>query len=196
MVSLMQSTLRFPPLEASEEDSNPTFNVMIAYEDFETGTQAKQTYDFLVQNLGSECPFANQMWKFDVLSIPKLREMAVKDASAADIVIISCRDSELPPYVRSWLETWTAAEHRSLALVALIERPERPEQGAGLRIDLAEVARRARMEFFSQPEGWFAKKKLEDRLLFHRDMPNMKTFSVLAGAIEREQISTRWGIGE
>ena len=65
----MRHTLTIPPLGSAERDSSPVFNVVIAYEDFETGKQAKKTYDFLAQNLGSDCHFTNQMWKFDVLGI-------------------------------------------------------------------------------------------------------------------------------
>jgi hypothetical protein len=136
------------------------------------------------------------MWKFDVLSIPKLREMAAKDASTADIVIISCRDRELPDYVHNWIESWLAEEHRPLALVALIDRVERAERSGGLRTYLAQLAKLAKMEFFAQPEGWSAKQRLEDQLMFHRDMPNLRTFSALAGAIERENSYARWGINE
>ena len=48
---------------------NPTFNVVMAYEDFDTGKRAMRTYDYLVQHLGDECLFKNQMWKFDVLAV-------------------------------------------------------------------------------------------------------------------------------
>ena len=86
----MQSSLAIAPMKPSDLEANPMFNVVIAYEDFETGKRAKKTYDFLVENLGHDARFSNQMWKFDVLTIPKLREMAAKDATAADIIIISC----------------------------------------------------------------------------------------------------------
>src|SRR5262245_57788797 len=98
----MQNTLTFPPLKSAERESAPTFNVVIAYEDFETGKNAKKTYDFLVEHLGHECEFSNQMWKFDVLALPKLKEMAARDAADADIIIISAHGtSELPPEVKS-----------------------------------------------------------------------------------------------
>jgi hypothetical protein len=198
ILNFMQSTLRFTPLGSSEQESKPIFNVTIAYEDFETGKQAKQTYDFLVQNLGRECEFANQMWKFDVLSIPKLREMAAKDAIAADIVIICCHGRELPEQVRLWFDSWVQEEHHPLALVALIENGAQPsEQSRAVHAYLADAARRAKVEFFAQPEGEStARRKLEDQLLFHRDMPNFKTFSALAGAVERDAGYARWSINE
>ena len=66
----MTRTLHLSPLESPESDLNSTFNVVIAYEDFDTGKHARKTYDFLVENLGQRCEFTNQMWKFEVLSVP------------------------------------------------------------------------------------------------------------------------------
>src|SRR4030095_1912252 len=100
----MQSTLKIPTLRTNELDGDPSFKVVIAYEDFETGKRAKRTYDLLVENLENDCVFSNQMWKFDVLSLPKLREMATHDALTADIIMIACRgDRELPSAVQNWI---------------------------------------------------------------------------------------------
>jgi len=85
-----------------------TLNVVIAYEDLETGKRAKRIHDFLVENLGHDCQFTNQMWKFELLGIPKLREMAAQDAMMADIVIISCHGAELPSDFKAWVELWAA----------------------------------------------------------------------------------------
>src|SRR5207237_823647 len=112
--------------------------------------QAKSTYDFLAENLGGECQFNNQMWKFDVLGIPKLREMAAKDAAAADIIIISCHGiSELPSTVKSWIELWLSEKINAIALVALFDSAHDPfSQIPGIRDYLSGVARRAQIEFF------------------------------------------------
>src|SRR5881296_3929579 len=94
-----------PPFDSSERDGKASFNVVIVYEDFETGKQAKRTVDFLAAQLKNDCSFTNKMWKSDVLNIPKLREMAAKDAAAADIVIISGRGrNPLAPEVKAWIE--------------------------------------------------------------------------------------------
>src|SRR5258706_2790481 len=100
----MQRTLTYPPLPSNLE-ANPNLNVVIAYEDFETGKQGKKTCDVLAENLGDGCKLSSQMWKFDVLGIPKLREMAAKDAAQADIVMISCHGHyDLPIEVKAWIE--------------------------------------------------------------------------------------------
>src|ERR1043166_8014683 len=102
----MQHTAFHSPIGSSDLEAEPVFNVVIAYEDFDTGKHAKETYDFLVSNLGHECRFANQMWKFDVLGIPKLREMTAKDALTADIIIVSCHGThDLSPEVKAWINS-------------------------------------------------------------------------------------------
>src|SRR5262245_17135004 len=98
----MQHTLTSCPSKSSGFGAGPAFNVVIAYEDFETGKQAKRTYDFLVDHLGRDCQFTNSMWKFDVLNIPKLLDIAVKDGLVADIVIISAHGQDLPTHVKTW----------------------------------------------------------------------------------------------
>src|ERR1041384_5188943 len=110
----MQRTLTYPPISSALE-ANSNLNVVIAYEDFETGKRAKKTCDFLAQNLGDDCRLSHQMWKFDVLGIPKLREMAAKDAAQADMVIISCHGSnELPIELKAWIELWLAEKSNAI----------------------------------------------------------------------------------
>jgi len=138
--------------DATPIDSSAELNVMIAYEDFETGKHAKKTYDFLAANLPPDCRLSNQMWKFDVLSIPKLREMAGCDAARADIVLVSSHGGQLPAVVKEWVEMWVHEEPVGLALVALFDCD--PEASEVARQYLSEVARRAGMEFFAQPDQW------------------------------------------
>ncbi len=123
----MQYVLTSRLLGSSDLNASPTFNVVIAYEDFDTGKHARKTYDFLVENLGPQCHFTNQMWKFDVLRIPKLREMAANDAVLADLIIVSSHGGEeLPGPVKAWLESWLAQKGNPIALVALFDCP--PEE--------------------------------------------------------------------
>ena len=68
MLDPMQS-LSFPSFGSSDRDLNSALNVVIAYEDLETGKRAMKTYEYMVQQLGEQCLFANQMWKFDVLAV-------------------------------------------------------------------------------------------------------------------------------
>src|SRR5437868_10502181 len=117
----MQS-LSFPAFGSSDREANPALNVVIAYEDLETGKRAMKTYESMVQQLSNQCLFANQMWKFDVLAVPKLKEIAAKDAAAAEIIIVSAHEgNELPKEVKAWIELWLSYKTGASALVALFD---------------------------------------------------------------------------
>jgi hypothetical protein len=198
MLADMQHTLTLPPSKMSEVESNPVFKVLIAYEDFETGKHAKRTYDFLAENLGHECHLTNQMWKFDVLSIPKLREIAARDAAEADIIMVSSYGLEFPQHVTNWVESWLMEGTSSLALVALFEKPEPAAHSSSpAREYLAGVARRGRMEFFAQPNEWPRSRSGNEvsALNTGSDVAH-RTLSTLAGVVHRDVTSPRWGINE
>lgn len=197
MLLSMQRTLALHPFDSPEEESSSLFNVVIAYEDFETGKNAKETYDFLAQNLDRDCQLTNQMWKFDVLGIPKLREIAVRDASSADIILISCHGDLLPDHVQKWTESWLFHGTHALALVALFDRPEtQPVSRISVREYLAGVAKRGQMEFFSQPGAWPVSDRRTNSMFIHPDSPPaQRSLSSLAQAAHRV-VSPRWGINE
>jgi hypothetical protein len=194
----MRHTLTKPPSTLVEADSGPPFNVLIAYEDFETGKHAKRTYDYLAENLGPECQLTNQMWKFDALSIPKLREIAVRDASLADIIIISSHGETLPEYVNKWIDSWLMQGSEALALVALFDQPESELGVASMKNYLAEIARRAGMEFFAQPDEWPGSERDEapSFVVQRASTANDRTLSTLARVNPRNSPLPRWGINE
>jgi hypothetical protein len=132
------------------------------------------------------------MWKFDVLSIPKLQAIAAKDATAADIGIISCHGEELPEQVRDWIEAWVSAPGGPMALVALLAA------GSGesnhVRAYLEQVARRKQIEFFAQPDQGTSRLAGELGLQMNRGFGD-RAFTILAGAADRD-ITPRWGINE
>lgn len=196
MFAFMRNTFSLPPLRSPGSEANPAFNVVIAYEDFETGQHARKTYDFLVEHLGEEFCLHNQMWKFDVLAMPKLREMAASDAAAADIVMVAVRGSnELPAEVKEWMELWLSQGTRAIAVVALFE--DSGQSIANLVQDyLAEVARRANVEFFSQPGVWPTPARDHDRQAGDSRMREEKAFSLLAGAVQSDPEIRHWGINE
>jgi hypothetical protein len=191
----MHYTAFYPPIGSSDLEPDPIFNVVIAYEDFETGKQAKETYDFLVRNLGHECRFDNQMWKFDVLGIPKLREIAAKDVLMADIIIISCQGThDLSPDVKAWINSWVYHQNNAIALVALFGDADGDTRL--VRDYLAHVAKRAQMEFFAQPHS-LPFKRFDESFASERGINRGETtLSTLAGIIQRDQTFPHWGINE
>jgi len=188
-----------PPFGSTEKDAEPMFNVVIAYEDFETGKQAKRTVDILVEQLKNDCHFTNQMWKFDVLNIPKLREMAAKDASMADIVIISCRArNDLAPEVKAWIELWLAQQNHAIALVALLDSSAGFSTETGdFRRYLSDVAMRGGMEFFAQPNHFPGGSRSLQSIIKEPSGPAMNlAMASVARTFEPEGAFPRWGINE
>ena len=185
----MEKLSSFAP-ESADLEANPSLNVVIAYEDFQTGKNAKKTYDYLVEHVGEDCVFDNQMWKFDVLALPKLREIAVQDALNADIVIISSRGGELPAGVKTWLAGWTTQPDRPMALVALFDCDL--EHSRVTNAYLSAIARQAGVEFFAQP-GAFASAAAAEQLVDDRrfSKAGQRTLSNLAGVLRRDPVVPR-----
>ncbi|HLX70077.1 MAG TPA: hypothetical protein VKV04_10670 [Verrucomicrobiae bacterium] len=178
-------TLSLPALGSSDTEGSNALNVVIAYEDLETGKRAMKTYDYLVEHLGDQCLFTNQMWKFDVLAVPKLRDIAAKDAVAADIIIVAAHEgNELPAEVKAWIQQWLSFNTRASALVGLFgaESVDTP-----VRDYLASIAKRAKIEFFCQPGLWPGKSNK------HESNP---TLAVLASVMQEDHEVLHWGINE
>jgi hypothetical protein len=186
-------TLSFPALGSSDTEGNSTLNVVIAYEDLETGKRAMKTYEYMVEQLGGQCLFANQMWKFDVLAVPKLNEIAAKDAAAADIIFVSAHEGrELPKAVKSWIDLWLSYKTQASALVGLFgaESVNTP-----VRSYLQEVARRAKIAFFCQPGIWPGTADQHEAAV-RAWKQTEKTFPILSGTVRNEPAISHWGINE
>lgn len=170
------------------EPGGADFNVLMAYEDLESGKRAKRTYDFLSSHLGHECRFASQMWKLEVLDIPQLLEAAIQDATMADLILISLRNgSALPASTGRWIDTWSSRPRNALALVALFHgMGENSPNTIEARNYLARAAQRGGLEFFAHPD----------------DAAGGHTFGVnqaapaLVGTLAREMPASHWGINE
>lgn len=198
----MQTALNRFPSDFGSDGKN-TFNVVVVYEDFETGKTAKRTYDYLVGNLGDDCEFSNQMWKFDVLNIPKLAAIAVMDACAADIIVVATHGGELPAAVRAWLDGWASKGSRAIALVGLCDGE--PMEAHATYHTLREAAQRARIQFFAHPDFWPGEEaSLPEKPEFEpspmvRSPRRERTLSALSGVISHDLRNTaapRWGLNE
>lgn len=200
---------RMHPQPDLNMENYPLFNVVIVYEDFAAGKHAKETYDYLVRQLGTQYEFTNQMWKFDVLTNPKMQEMAVKDAVIADLIIISNHGGELPAEVRSWIDKWVVQKTNAMALVALVDRQDNEESSetASVRSYLQGVARLAGIGFFAQPRDW--PERDDDFTIQQVSERAERTSTIMADYIQHNAPaflpqaamlspvgSSRWGINE
>jgi hypothetical protein len=196
----MQRSGRFQQqFTSANAPSKPNFSVVIAYEDLDAGKNARRTYDYVAHQLGYDCHFTNEMWNFDVLGIPRLRELAARDARQADMIIIASHgDAPLPESVKAWIETWLSEEVNSMALVALFDAAHLATAGAlEIRDYLTAVARRGNMEFFAQtgpwPPGTTSNQLLSSVLSMSADAD---PFSASVQFRKRHETFPHWGINE
>jgi hypothetical protein len=96
--------------------------VVIAYADLSAATIAKGILRESLATLSSRFKVKTNFWKFDLLSSPLLQEMAMQDATAAHIIIISTeKEYGLPEAARNWIETCLTRPHvKDVAFVALV----------------------------------------------------------------------------
>ena len=195
----MQSVATHPPLASLDSEDVPVFSVVIAFEDFETGRQAKRAYDFLVANLSHEWQVTSQMWKFELLSIPELREMAASDATSAKLIIISSRgDRELPANVKEWIELWRGYQGGTVGLITLFHcLTDQLNHAKATQAYLESVARRGHMEFFNWPQAGPGMERRQNRIVVApRRQTTCKTPAPLVASAPWGECVSRQGINE
>jgi hypothetical protein len=133
-------------------DARPKFNVAIIYEDSAAGKRAKHFYDRVIRELLNECDFRVELWNFQLLTVPELRDSAAKPAAQADFVILSMhRNAQLSVRTRDGIERWSGliTDNRS-ALVVLLDRPGRKRGAVASTLDyLRKVADRKGISFYT-----------------------------------------------
>ena len=126
----------------------PNFNLTIIYESMAAGKRAKLFSDQLIAETVVDRPFELNLWNFDVLGIPEVRNMAASTAAVADLVILSMDGTTpLPARTIEWIEMWTwLIDGRRPAVVALFADPHR--HGAAIRAYLRRSAISKKLDFF------------------------------------------------
>lgn len=127
--------------------------VVILYEDFAMGCQARQMLESLRAQWGRGHSLALEIWRLDVLSEPDLGRAAARDAVNADLVVVACRrDHEIAELVKAWFDTWTGLRRERAALVLLFDGPETFTPASRLNgAFFAALARRGNMDLFVSP---------------------------------------------
>jgi hypothetical protein len=132
-------------------DDEPIFKVVIVYEDVPTGRRAKLFYDKFIHELKNDCVFSLQLWSFQVLAIPEIRESAADSITQADFVILSLHgETGIPARMRQWIETWSSQiSGRGPALIALVDKSMAQDGQNALTLTyLRGVAQTNRAAFF------------------------------------------------
>ena len=147
----MQTTL-FAQREGSNElEITCNLNVVIAFEDVVAGKHAQRFYEYLTDRLGADFEFTRHQWNFSLVKDPAIREVAARDASSADIVIVAMHgEGSLPEYIKSWIDLWAGKNANPTALVALFDRRAGSTEG---RQSVRAYLHSAGMEFFAEPDN-------------------------------------------
>jgi len=104
--------------------------VFVVHQDLLTGLRAKQTLDNAERQLRFDGCFHLDLWRFELLEDPILREEAARAACDADIVFCSFHgDRPLPAGLSLWFEEWALRrEQRPSAVVASVDESERDSE--------------------------------------------------------------------
>jgi hypothetical protein len=128
-------------------------NVVLACEDFSAGMHALGTFDKIFSTQGKKIRTnAQSVWKFDLLGVTALQEIAAEEAASADLIIISMHGPGiLTETVRSWIELWMESrEHEPGVLVLLLDDADADgSREYPVEAHLKACAERAGMEFLS-----------------------------------------------
>lgn len=79
---------------------------MIVYDEFVSGQRAVQTYYRLMLHHGDMADVNLKTWTFDLLKTEEMNRLAVEDAAASQIIILSAACQMLPKSVEKWLQGW------------------------------------------------------------------------------------------
>jgi CheY-like chemotaxis protein len=106
----------------SRLDADPTWDVVIVYDDARAGRRAMITLDDVVHKLGGQRRLHPQLWRFDLLEDPDWCAAATAEAVQASLFIISASSkSDLPAAVRYWVRTCLSQNRGcAVAVVALL----------------------------------------------------------------------------
>jgi hypothetical protein len=133
-----------------------SFNVVIAYEDFSTGTHALNVCNRIFPGCSKPPSFStHNVWRFDLLEIAKFRDLAATKAANADMIIISARaPGELPTAVKRWIELWAKKRKNEPGALVVLLAGAKKRGTADLRAEayLQDCAARAGMDIFIQRE--------------------------------------------
>lgn len=138
---------------AGEPSANTrrSFRILIAYDTPINALEAMRLADGMVGQLGEEFEIHRDLWRFDILTLPEIRDDAVRETLDADLVVIAAdAERSLPVPVKDWLTAWAArCVPGDGILVALLNvRLAMPAQAGELRFFLRSYADQTGIELF------------------------------------------------
>lgn len=126
------------------------FNVVVAYEDFDAARRAAKMIERLQYQLRPAIRIAAESWKFELIGDSRLRALATEAAQHSDMLVLALTDgSDLPFYMKQWLEAWALLEHdEPVALVTLHNLVPCYSEVPPLRAYLQRLAEHGHLDLF------------------------------------------------
>jgi len=78
----------------------------MVYDDFASGRHAMEIYHRLISQFDGKCEFRLRDWTIGLLRNHALNDIAIQEATDAQVIIIALGGEELPPAVKKWVEGW------------------------------------------------------------------------------------------
>jgi len=170
---------------------------VVVYEDQPTRDRALRLCDELIRKFWLDLEVDFSWWRFDYLRDAHVASQAADAAVRADLVIFSTHGAkELPPPVRSWIDTWVnRTMNRPNALVALVGVADDGVKGlTPIHVYLREVARQAGMDYLSHVSDASTVGLDTSANGIARRAAEVTT--LLDTMLHRPSIPPRWGINE
>jgi hypothetical protein len=138
------------------------FKILIVYEPWMAyatlgvAVRPHEMSERLAGVLRSHCETECDLWTFELLRHPRLRDWAATEAGGANMIIIAARgDKELPDHVKAWIESWLPQRREGLGiLVGILGEEAEPPGETRLCACLRQMAEKGHMRFFSQADRW------------------------------------------
>jgi len=176
-----------------EQAPTPLHGVLV-YEDLTTGLRAKAVFDHLRTQVDAGVDPRVELWRFDLLESPDVRQEAAQAAADADLLLLSAHDgASLSPAVRHWLDEWLGRrENRPCLLVLSLDRGAAASPGTRQCLaDLQGLAEQGGLDFLphftEEPQaGWD----------LDRQGPAGRAPDSSDDAVRHHETPSRWGLNE
>jgi hypothetical protein len=135
---------------------NAPLGIVVIYEDFPARIRIQQVYWMLMRELSNEFDFECSWYGYDDLQNPRRAASAKAAAANADLILFSVDvESEPPPNVKTWVESWIGTKAAQDAALAALLNSGRRRKRHRMPVwnYLNDIAQRAGMSFLPQVVG-------------------------------------------
>ena len=173
----MKTAANYPAIETEPKSA---FRAVLVCEDDASLKTGTETCRLLLSCFENRLPFQLQIWPFAIFQSNDLNLDAVRDAVAADAIIVAThRQNDLPPAIKDWINAWVPQKQTQTAiLIGLFHRNGNSQTVPVVTFEyLKKAAKDAGMDFlvrqnvleentsepppqpqesviFANPEGW------------------------------------------